>query len=88
MYLPRHSYQMNLIPEPQKKKKKKNSGRRSNQSVLKEINPEYSLEGLIPKLKLQYLATWCKEPSHWKTPDAGKDWKEKDKGVAEDEMVK
>ena len=29
--------------------------RRSNQSVLKEINPEYSLEGLIQKLKLQYL---------------------------------
>ena len=28
---------------------------RSNQSVLKEINPEYSLEGLIPKLKLQYF---------------------------------
>ena len=33
------------------------TARRSNQSVLKEINPEYSLEGLIPKLKLQYLAT-------------------------------
>ena len=31
--------------------------RRSNQSVLKEINPEYSLEGLMRKLKLQYLAT-------------------------------
>ena len=29
--------------------------RRSNQSVLKEINPEYSLEGLMLKLKLQYL---------------------------------
>ena len=27
---------------------------RSNQSILKEINPEYSLEGLMPKLKLQY----------------------------------
>ena len=31
--------------------------RRSNQSILKEIYPEYSLEGLILKLKLQYLAT-------------------------------
>ena len=30
------------------------TARRSNQSVLKEINPEYSLEGLILKLKLQY----------------------------------
>ena len=29
--------------------------RRSNQSILKEISPEYSLEGLILKLKLQYL---------------------------------
>ena len=34
--------------------------RRSNQSILKEISPEYSLEGLMLKLKLQYLATWCK----------------------------
>ena len=31
--------------------------RRSNQSILKEINPEYSLQGLMLKLKLQYLAT-------------------------------
>ena len=29
--------------------------KRSNQSILKEINPEYSLEGLLLKLKLQYL---------------------------------
>ena len=29
---------------------------RSHQSILKEINPEYSLEGLMPKLKLQYLS--------------------------------
>ena len=47
---------------------------RSNQSVLKEINPEYSREGLMLtlklklKLKLQYLATWCKELTHWKIP--------------------
>ena len=38
---------------------------RSNQSILKEINTEYSLEGLM--LKLQYLATWCKGPTHWKS---------------------
>ena len=37
---------------------------RSNQSVLKEISPEYSLEGLMLKLKLQYLATLCKELTH------------------------
>ena len=41
--------------------------RRSKQSTLKEINPEYSLERLMLKLKLQYLATWCEELTHWKT---------------------
>ena len=33
------------------------TARRSNQSILKEISPEYSLEGVMLKLKLQYLAT-------------------------------
>ena len=42
------------------------TARRSNQSILKEISPEYSLEGLILKLKLQYLATCCEELTHWK----------------------
>jgi len=37
---------------------------RSKQSILKEISPEYSLEGLMVKLKLQYFATWCKELTH------------------------
>ena len=37
------------------------TARRWNQSILKEINSEYSLEGLMLKLKLQYLVTWCKE---------------------------
>ena len=40
----------------------------SNQSILKEISPEYSLEGLMLKLKLQYFATWCEELTHWKSP--------------------
>ena len=40
------------------------TARRSNQSILKEISPEYSLEGL--KLKLQYLATWYEELTHLK----------------------
>ena len=44
------------------------TARRSNQSILKEISPEYSLEGLMLKLKLQYLATWCEEPTHLKRP--------------------
>ena len=43
------------------------SPKRSNQSILKEI-PEYSFEGLILKLKLQSLATRCKELTHWNRP--------------------
>ena len=35
-------------------------------SILKETSPEYSLEGLMLKLKLQYLVTWCEELTHWK----------------------
>ena len=35
------------------------TARRSNQSILKEISPEYSLEGLMLKLKSNSLATWC-----------------------------
>ena len=42
------------------------TARTSNRSILKEISPEYSLEGLMLKLKFQYLASWYKEPTHWK----------------------
>ena len=38
--------------------------RRSNQSILKEISPECSLEGLMLKLKHQYFPTWCEELTH------------------------
>ena len=44
------------------------TARRSNQSILKEISPEYSLEGLMLKLKLQYFGTLCKDLTHWKRP--------------------
>ena len=44
------------------------TARRSNQSIINEISPEYSLEGLMLKLKLQYLATWCDELIHLKRP--------------------
>ena len=60
---------------------------RSNQSILKEINPEYTLEGLMLKLKLPIL--WPPGVKSWltgKDSDAGKDWGQ-EKGVAEDEMV-
>ena len=39
---------------------------RSNQSILKEISPEYSLEGQMLKLKLQSI--WCEEQTPWKRP--------------------
>ena len=39
-----------------------------NQSILEEISPEYSLEGLMLKLKLQYFATWCEEMTNSKRP--------------------
>ena len=44
------------------------TARRSNQSILKESIPEYSLEGLMLKLKLQSFVTWCEELTHWKKP--------------------
>ena len=44
------------------------TARISNQSTLKEISPGCSLEGLMLKLKLHTLATWCKELTHWKRP--------------------
>ena len=61
---------------------------RSNQSILKEISPKYSLEGLMLKLKLQYFL-WPPDKNRliWKDPDAGKDWKWEEKGTTEDEMV-
>ena len=42
--------------------------RRSNQSILKKISPEYSLEGLILKLKLQYFGCLMQRATHWKIP--------------------
>ena len=37
------------------------TARRSNQSILKEVSPEYSLGGLLLKLKLQYLGHWIRK---------------------------
>ena len=44
------------------------TARRSNQSILKEINPEYSLERLMLKLKLQCFGHQFEELTHWKSP--------------------
>ena len=57
------------------------SARRANQSILKEISPEYSLEGLMLKLKLQYFGP--PDTKNWfigKDPDAGKDWRRRRRG--------
>ena len=64
------------------------AARRSNQSIPKEINPEYSLEGLILKMKLQYF--WPPDVKTWLTRkdlNAGKDWRQ-EKGTTEDKMVR
>ena len=63
--------------------------KRSNQSIVKEINPEYSLEGLTAEVETPIL--WPpdgKSQFTGKDPDAGKDWRQKEKRVAEDEMVR
>ena len=63
------------------------TARWSNQSILKEINPAYSLERLMLKLKLQYLTTDMKSQLIGKDSDAGKDSRQEEKGMTEDEMV-
>ena len=63
------------------------TARRSNQSILKEINPECSLEGLM--LKLQYFGHLMQRAdSLEKILDAGEDQRQKEKRVAEDKMVR
>ena len=63
------------------------TARRSNQSVLNEISPGCSLEGLMLKLKLQYFGHLTQSWFIGKDPDAGRDWGQEEKGTAEDEMV-
>ena len=60
----------------------------SNQSILKEINPDYSLQKLMLKAKAPIL--WPPEEKSWlicKDPDAWNDWGHENKGVTEDEML-
>ena len=65
------------------------TARRSNQSFLNEINPESSLGGLILKLNRQYFShlMW-RFNSLEKNLNAGKDWRQEEKGMTEDEIVK
>ena len=58
------------------------TARRSNQSILKEISPEYPLEGLMLKLKLQSFGHLMQRTDFiWKDPDAGKDLRQEEKGT-------
>ena len=64
------------------------TARTSNQSILKEISPEYSLKGLMLSFNSNTLATWCKELTHLKRQtDDGKDWRQEEMETTEDEMV-
>ena len=60
---------------------------RSNQSTLKEINPEYALERLILKLKHQYFGYLMSRANSLEKTLMLRRLKEKGEGVAEDEMV-
>ena len=50
------------------------TARRSNQYILKKISPEYSLEGLMLKLKLQYFGQLMRRTDSFEKTDAGRDW--------------
>ena len=63
------------------------AARRSNQSILKEICPEYSLEGVMLKLKLQYFGHLMQRVDPLEKTDAGRDWGQEEKGTTEDEMA-
>ena len=63
------------------------TARNSNQSILKEISPGCSLEGLMLKLKLQYFDHLRQSWLIGKDPDAGRDWRQEEKGTTEDEIA-
>ena len=56
------------------------TARRSNLSILKEISPEYSLEGMMLKLKHQYFGHLMQITDSLGKPDAGKYWRREEKG--------
>ena len=57
------------------------------QSILKEISPGISLEGMMLKLKLQYFGHLMRRTDSLKKIDAGRDWRQEEKGTTEDEMA-
>jgi len=63
------------------------TARRSNQSILKEISPEISLEGMRLKLKLQYFGHLMRRVDSLEDSDVGRDWGQEEKETTEDEMA-
>ena len=63
------------------------TARGSNQSILKEISPGISFEGMMLKLKLQYFRHLMRRADLLEKTDAGRDWGQEEKGMTEDEMA-
>ena len=63
------------------------TARRSNESILKEISPGFSLEGMMLKLKLQYFGHLMRGVDSLEKTDARRDWGQEEKGTTEDEMA-
>ena len=63
------------------------TARRSNQYIIKEINPKYSLEGLMLKLKLQYFGHLMRKANSLERPWCGKDWGQEEKEAIEVETT-
>ena len=63
------------------------TARRSNESILKEISPGISLEGMMLKLKLQYFGHLMQRVDSLEKTDAGRDWGQEEKGTTEDEIA-
>ena len=60
------------------------TARRSNQSILKETSPGCSLEGMMLTLKLQYFGHLMQRVDSLEKTDAGRDWRQEEKGTTED----
>ena len=63
------------------------TARRSNQSILNEISPGCSLEGMMIKLKFQYFGQLMRRVDSLEKTDAGRGWGQEEKGMTEDEMA-
>ena len=63
------------------------TARRSKQSILKEISPGISFEGMMLKLKLQYFGHLMRRVYSLEKTDPGRDWGQEEKGTTEDVMA-